>query len=151
MPNLFPTFDAPSLVEQSSEEPAPKYGRSWLFDFSRGDFVLDGSGRVTTTDGHSAWAHWCVKSILTERFARLAYGPGYGIEREHVLRQSGRPAVEAEVERAITEALLSDPRTQAVREFTFAWQGDQLLVSFVAVPVIGASERLEVKLVGGAA
>lgn len=148
MPSLYPIFEAPPLVEQQQTEPAPKYGKSWLFDFAKGDFVVDGAGRVPVADGHTAWVQWCIKTVLTERFAYLIYSPNYGCELEKAIQQPSRKAVEAELERTITEALLADPRTEMVRGFSFSWQGDQVKVSFTAVPVIGDPERLEVVLGG---
>jgi phage baseplate assembly protein W len=138
----------PSLVEQQQTEPAPKYGRSWLFDFAKGDFVVGGSGRVAEADGHTAWVQWCIKTVLTQRFAHVIYSFNYGTELEEALRQPSRKAVEAELERAITEALLADPRTELVRDFAFDWQGDEVTVALTVVPVIGPPERLEVKISG---
>jgi len=146
MPNLYPVFDMPDLVEQQQTEPAPKYGKSWLFDFAKGDFVLDGAGRIMIADGYTAWAQWCVKTILTQRFAHVIYSFDYGTELEEALKQPSRKAVEAEMERAITEALLADPRTEMVKDFVFEWEGDIVKVSFTAVPVIGEPARLEVVL-----
>ena len=146
LPSLYPVFEMPELMEQQQTEPAPKYGESWFFDFTKGDFVMDGAGRVLQTDGYTAWAQWCVKTVLTERFAYLAYSQNYGTEIETALRQPSRQAVEAELERAITEALLVDPRTEIARDFSFAWQGDEVYVSFTSVPRIGTAERIEVKL-----
>ena len=147
MPDLYPAFEMPEIVEQQTE-PAPKYGNSWFFDFVKGDFVMDGTGRVIQTDGHAAWAHWCVKAVLTERLAHVIYSSGYGCEVEHARRQPSRQAIEAELERVITEALLADPRTEMVRDFRFSWEGDQLTVIFTAVPVIGNPEVMEVVLSG---
>ncbi len=146
MPNLYPAFDMPELAEQQETEPAPKYGKSWLFDFKKGDFVVDGAGRVVEADGHTAWVQWCVKTVLTQRFAHVIYSSDYGTELEEALKQPSRKAVEAELERAITEALLADPRTEMVRDFTFEWEGDIVKVSFTVVPVIGEPARLEVVL-----
>lgn len=148
MPDLYPTFDMPEIIEQQQTEPAPQYGKSWLFDFEKGDFVTDGAGRVVEADGHTAWAQWCVKAVLTERFAYLVYSSDYGAELEQALKQPSRAAVEAELERAITEALLVDPRTERVTDFAFEWEGDAVKVSFTAVPVIGAPERVEVTIGG---
>lgn len=144
MPNLYPSFDMPELIEQQQTELAPRYGSSWFFDFGTGDFAIDGAGKVIQTDGHTAWAQWCVKTVLTERFAYLAYSQNYGTEIETALRQPSRQAVEAELERAITEALLVDPRTEMVRDFRFTWEGDQLQVAFTVVPAVGDPEWLEV-------
>lgn len=146
MPNLYPAFDMPELVEQQQTEPAPKYGKSWLFDFKKGDFVLDGAGRVVKADGHTAWVQRCIKTILTQRFAYVIYSSDYGTELEEAQKQPDRKAVEIELERAITEALLVDPRTEMVKDFVFEWEGDTVKVSFVAVPVVGPPERLEVIL-----
>jgi hypothetical protein len=146
MPNLYPVFEVPEIVEQQQTEPAPQYGKSWLFDFEKGDFVLDGTGRVVEADGHTAWVQWCVKTVLTQRFAHVIYSFDYGTELEEALKQPSRKAVEAELERVITEALLVDPRTEMVRDFTFEWEGDAVKVSFTAVPVIGPPEQMEVVL-----
>lgn len=148
MPNLYPAFDMPELVEQQQTEPAPKYSRSWLFDFSKGDFVVDSAGRVVEADGHTAWAQWCVKTVLTERFAHVIYSSDYGTESEQALKQPSRKAVETELERVITEALFVDPRTERVTDFAFEWDGDVVKVSFTVVPVVGPPERMEVVLSG---
>lgn len=143
MASLYPTFEMPELVEQRQERPQPKYPKSYLFDFEKGDFVVDGAGRVVIADGHTAWVQWCIKTILTERFACLAYSWDYGVEVGGALRQPSRLAIEMEVERTITEALLVDPRTEQVRDFTFRREADQLWVSFVAASVIGDAARIE--------
>lgn len=143
MPNLYPTFEMPELAEQQQAQPEPEYPKSYLFDFEKGDFVLDGAGRIVIADGHRAWAQWCVKTVLTERFAFLAYSWDYGVEIEEALKNPNRAAIEAEVERTITEALMVDPRTESVRDFSFRWQADELYVSFTVVPVIGEAARIE--------
>ena len=143
MPNLYPTFESPTIVEQEQPQLAPEYPKSYLFDFEKGDFVLDGAGRIAIADGHQAWVQWCVKTVLTERFAYLAYSWNYGAEIDEALKQPTRALVEMEIERTITEALLADPRTYAVRDFSFEWKGDELYVSFTAVPVIGDAARIE--------
>lgn len=148
MPNLYPAFDMPELIEQHQTEPVPQYGRSWLFDFEKGDFVVDGAGKIVLVDGHTAWAQWCIKTVLTERFAYLVYSHNYGTEIKSALRQPSRQAVESELERVITEALLADPRTQMVKDFVFEWEGDSVKVRFTAVPVIGEPAQLEVMLNG---
>jgi len=143
MPNLYPTFEPPTIVEQEQPQIAPEYPKSYLFDFEKGDFVLDGAGRIIIADGYTAWTQWCVKTILTERFAYLAYSRNYGVEIDEALKQPTRAAVETEVERTITEALLTNPRTYAVRDFSFEWRGNELYVSFTIIPVVGEAVRIE--------
>ncbi len=143
MQNLYPAFDMPEIVEQRQMRPEPEYPESYLFDFEKGEFVTDGAGRVVIADGHTAWKQWCMKTVLTERFACLAYGWDYGVEIEDALKMPSRAAVEMEIERTITEALLVDSRTETVKDFTFKWVGDQLGVDFTAIPVIGEAVRIE--------
>ncbi len=146
MASLYPAFEMPDLAEQQAPRPEPKYPVSYLFDFEKGEFVRDGAGRVVTADGHTAWKQWCIKAVLTERFACLAYGWDYGAEMENALKNPTRKAVEMNIERAITEALLVDPRTEQVRNFTVRWEGDQVWVSFVAVPVVGGEVKINAKV-----
>jgi uncharacterized protein YndB with AHSA1/START domain len=149
MPTLFPTFPAPPAVVQNTGVGGVRYGRSWEFDFAKGDFKVDGTGRVHGVDGHSAWVQWCVKTVLTPRRAYLAFTAGYGCEVEDAMRlAASRREVESEVTRTVTEALLGDSRTRAVSNFAFTWNGDEIHVSFTAEPIIGTAERLEVELNG---
>lgn len=148
-PSLYPTFDAPETFEQQQQRVVgPTYGRSYYFDFDQGDFRICGAGRCIGADGHTAWQQWCQKTVMTERFAHLIYGPGYGTETATALQQSQREAVQAELERAITEALTADPRTDSVRGFGFSWSGDALAVTFTMVPVVGPPSAMEV-MIGG--
>ena len=143
MPNLYPIFEPPTIVEQEQPQLAPEYPKSYLFDFEKGDFVRDAAGRIAVADGHQAWVQWCVKTVLTERFAYLAYSRNYGVEIEEALKQPTRALVEMEIERTITEALMTDPRTKLVRDFAFRWYADELYVSFTIVPAIGEPVRIE--------
>ncbi|MNW34039.1 hypothetical protein D3C74_110060 [compost metagenome] len=145
MPELFPTFEMPDIVENDSPNMV-RYPESPLFDFQMGEFVSDGAGRYVMADGHTAWAQWCKKAVLTERFAFLAYSTDYGSEIQAALRQPTRAAVQSELERTITETLLIDPRTQAVRDFVYRFEGDSVWVDLTVVPVIGQDQRLEVKI-----
>lgn len=147
MPELFPTFEPPELVEES-EEATPEYPPSWKFDFEKGDFLLDGAGRPVIADGHTAWIQWCIKAVLTQRYAYLAYDPEYCCDWEGLKDQPTRAAKESWIEREITEALMVDPRTEKVQDFAFEWVGDEVRVSFTVFPVVGSPERLEVTLSG---
>ncbi len=143
---LFPVFPTSSPAAQAAAA-APKFGTSYLFDFEAGDFVVDGSGRVQTADGQEAWRQWCVKACLTERFEHLVYGPGYGAENGRVRGAVNLEAAKTEAERAITEALLADPRTAPVTDFDFGDSaGDELRVSFTVTPAVGDPTTLEVML-----
>lgn len=144
MNSLYPVFDAPTLYEQSMAQPAPQYGRGLAFDFERGDFVLDGAGRLVQTDGHAEWVQWCRATVQVERYSALVHGHRYGCELLAAAQMPSPAVAESAIIRAITEALRGDGRTREVRDFAFHRMGDRLGVAFVAVPTVGAAERLEV-------
>lgn len=148
---LYPVFEMPATVAQREQERAkarqtPAYRRDIAFDFELGDIVIDGTGRPVLRDGHASWAQWCVKTVLTQRGAHPVYGSRYGVDLARARQMRGRAAQEAALTRAITEALLADPRTKLVREFRYTWEGDQVLVTFVVVPAVGMPQQVDVRL-----
>jgi hypothetical protein len=145
--DLMQTFD---IDDEVLDEPAegtvtdePVYGRSWLFDFNAGDFITSG-GRVAEADGYQAWVQWCVKAALTERDSYLIYDDDYGTDYEELRTAGARAASEDLIADSITEALMVDPRTGSVTGFDFAWQGDQIHVSFELTPALGTTQRVEI-------
>lgn len=145
--NLFPTFEMPDINPLNNSGNQIKYGRSWYFDFETGDFVKDGGNHIKESDGHTAWIQWCIKTCLTERFAFLAYSDAIGVENEEVKQQPNRKASESVLERTITEALLADPRTDSVQNFSFKWSGDEVYISFVAYPKVGLPAEVKFKTI----
>lgn len=146
MPNLYPTYNLPSIAkglampQKRAYKPAPK------FDFKTGDFVRDGAGRIVMADGREAYMEWCLKQCATERNTRLAYSGKIGVEIEAaVLDSASDPAaVQSAIERTITEALMVHPATEYVRKFQFSWDGgDSLHVKFVVKGRDWEEETLE--------
>lgn len=127
MPNLFPTEEVTATPEVT-EIPANQvqFGRSWKFDFEAGEFVLTPTGKVQETEDVDAWLEWCKKALQTARYRYLAYSRNYGQEFEDLIgRHLTRAGNESEIKRIVTECLMVDPRTAAVENFTFTWEGDQ--------------------------
>ena len=138
--NLFPVFDVPGeladdLPEQQRYRPAP------LFDLASGEFVLDGARRPMYGNGQQAWILWCCKTILTQRWAHLAYSGNAGIEADEAFREPDRQSQESALRRTVTEALLADPmgRAQQVRDFEFSWLADSLHITCTVIGADGNS------------
>ena len=143
MSDLYPSFDMPDIVG-ATENTVVAFPKSWLWDWDICDFVQTGSGDVVEVDGLTAWAQWCVKAILTQRLAFVVYDWNYGADIESCLKQPTRAVTEAELEREITEALLTDPRTAEVKNFRFEWSGDELTVWFTVVNALGQPAEIQV-------
>ncbi len=131
MDKLFPTFAVPKVVEGTLQE-ENRTKKSLYFDFEKGDFALEGSGEIKTATPYDAWVQWCLKTVLTQRWAFFAYSSQAGVEMEEAFSQQDRKAQESYLEKTVTEALLADPysRTKRVYDFTFVWQTDGVKVTF---------------------
>ena len=128
--NLFPVYDVPATLAENSPvkqryQPVPQW------DMEEGEFVMDGAKRLAYGSGYDAWVLWCIKTMLTQRWAHGGYSSNAGIEAEQAFRLPDRPAQESAFRRTITEALMADPmgRTAQVGEFQFAWGVDALNIT----------------------
>ena len=151
MADLFPVFDVPADIEGEDTEMEGyegEYAPAPLWDFAAGDFVMDGAHRSVYGSGYDAWVLWCTKTIMTQRWAHLAYSSSHGVEAEEAFAKADREAVESAFEASITEALLADPleRTVDVRDFEFSWEADSLTISCVAVGTDGNTADIEATL-----
>ena len=122
--NLFPVFDVPAVLAED-ELTIQRYLPAPLWDFERGDFILDGARKLQYGSGFEAWVLWCIKTVMTQRWAHGGYSTNAGIEAEQGFAERSRRAAESVFERTVTEALLADPmgRTTQVRNFRFTWEG----------------------------
>ena len=89
MAGLFPGFDIPSEIV-SSTDTQDQYSPAPLWDYENGDFVTDGAKRALYGSGYDAWVLWCTKSILTQRWAHLAYSSNTGIEADEAFKEPDR-------------------------------------------------------------
>lgn len=127
MPNLFP-LESEFMMDEVLDEAAivqVAFGRSWRFDYESGEFVMTPTGKLAVADEKEAWIQWCQKAIRTARYRYLIYSRDYGHELEDLIGSGvSRAVYESEIQRMVTEALMTDSRTQRVDEFSFAWAGD---------------------------
>lgn len=144
--NLFPVVEIPEEADEE-EEYDEEYRPSALWDFEKGDFALDGAGKVLEADGVEAYLQWCLKVAQTERYSCLAYDDDIGTEIDSILKND-RAALESEIERTITEALMVNPRTEYVQDFEFSGSGEEMYCSF-AVKGVGFEERTLTIGIGG--
>lgn len=83
------------------------------------------TGGVAQTPGMEAWLEWCRKAVRTARYRYMAYTRDYGQEFDDLIaRHLSRAGNEAEIKRMATEALMVDPRTAKVSDFSFEWRND---------------------------
>lgn len=128
--SLYPVFDVPAIVDEGKQYKTA-YMPSVAWDFNTGDFVRNGANQMAECEGSEAFKTWCMKMVCTERYTCLAYSDDIGVEIDAALKEKVDGAVESAVKRTITEALMVNPRTEYVRDFSFQRVRDKLRCSFV--------------------
>lgn len=124
--NLFPD-DTLWMLENSADlgSTGVTFGRSWLFDFEAGEFVVTPTRKISVAEDTAAWVMWCEKAVRTPRYRHLIYSRDYGHEYDDLIGKSySRAVMESEIERMTRDALMVDPRTAGVDIFTFEWSGE---------------------------
>ena len=129
---LYPVFDIPEDREDE-EDVEQRFLPTPLFDFERGDFVRDGSNRIVMVDGRDAFVLWVLKILSTQEGACLSYLE-QGVDIEGCMAEENRAAIQNALERSITEALMVNPCTERVYDFSFVWDTDSVRVSFIVKP-----------------
>ena len=132
---LYPVFDVPEVSDEDEEEYDTEYKRSMKWDPAKGDFVRDSTNRVMECSGQEAFMVWCYKIALTERYSCLAYPDEIGTELEDAVCDDDPATVESRMQRTITEALMTNPRTESVDNFVFTWNGDTVSCTFDVVGI----------------
>lgn len=126
MASLFPV-DTEWAVQENSDVESSEigFGRSWLFDFEAGEFVMTPTRKISVAADTAAWLMWCQKAVRTPRYRHLIYSRDYGQEYEDLIgKRFSRAVLESEIERMTTETLMEDSRTASVDNFTFDWSTD---------------------------
>lgn len=142
---LYPVFDVPS-AETKSKDAEQSFKPAPLFDYDIGDFVRDGANRIVMVDGRDSYILWVLKALKTQQGACLSY-MDFGINYEEALAETQREAVQASLERAISEALLRNPCTERVYDFVFEWDSDSLYAAFTVKPKSWAAFNIALNVV----
>ena len=118
--------------EDEDEETVIGYKIAPYFDSKTGDFILNGSGQITTADEVEAYTQWCENIVATDRYNHDSYTDDIGIDYDEVFAAETHEEAETILESEISEALACDPygRTQYVQNVAFEWTGpDEVEVS----------------------
>lgn len=140
--------------DELAEEDVPTIGKSFLFDFKKGDFVMK-DGKLVVLEGMEALKMWIIKVIRTEKFRFRIYentefenDEQYGVMLEDLIGSNfDREFIEAEIEREVTEALLLHEYIISVDEWQFERNSKKMTVSF-AVTTYDETLNMEVDLDG---
>lgn len=128
-------------------EDLPPIGKSFLFDFDKGEFVMR-NGKMVELHGVESLKMWIRKVLKTERFRFQIYeNVPYGVLLEELIGLNlPRAFIEAEIEREVTESLLLSPYIDRVIGWTFKRDGKWLRVFFQVVSPMYSTFDMEVSV-----
>ena len=118
-------------------------GKSFLFDFSKGDFATDDNGNLIETTKIDSLKMWIEKVLKTDINSFDIYKDSdYGVESLLDLVTSDFPMAfkKSEIERAVTKALLENSDIKSVQNFEFQRNKRLLTVSFDCTTIYGNVE-----------
>jgi len=129
----------------------PQIGRSFLFDFNEGDFVIR-DGRPVEVTGIEAVKTWIEKTIRTEKYRYKVYERKdkneYGVVLEDLIVGNNFPHsfVEAELKREITQALKRHPMIASLSDWKIEKKNPALKISFRVNLIDGNNFAQEVSI-----
>ena len=94
-------------------------GKSFLFDFTAGEFVIR-DGKLVECDGIEAIKIWVEKILRTEKGRFAIYsGTDYGCHLEDLIVGSNFSAafIESELRREVTDSLMQNPQIKNISNF----------------------------------
>ena len=132
---MFPEIIVPEYKEEKAR------GKSFLFDFAKGDFATI-DGRLVEVDTLESVKVWIEKILKTEKFKFKVYDNGqqeqYGVSLQDFIN-SGYPIdfVKVEIEREVEKALLKNEEITRVYNFIFSTEKRKLVCEFHCNTIYG--------------
>lgn len=145
---MFPEF-SPQL--NNIQNTKTTLGKSFLFDFDKGDFVVK-DGKLVAAENIEALKIWVEKILRTEKFKFKIYKKDtkreYGITLQDLIVGYDYPKqfIEAEIKREVTEALLKHPLVSSLDNWSIEKNNPILKISFKVVLKDGNTFNEEVNL-----
>lgn len=143
---ILPKITELELPKQEENE-VQDLGKSFLFDFKKGDFVLK-DGRLVEIEGIKAIQVWIEKVLRTQKFRWGIYKDvDYGCTIEDLIVGNSYPKsfLESELKREITDAVLKHPLIESLINWDFVRTDDKLRVIFTVNLLDGKTFNQEVK------
>lgn len=138
---MLPKITELEFETQDIETDLPPLGKSFLYDFDTGDFVLR-NGKMVEVYGLETLKQWILKVLKTERFRFRIYKEiPYGVTLEDLIGSSlPRAFIEAEIKREVTASLVEHTHIQDIQKWQFSREGKWMRIKFTVITVEGAFE-----------
>lgn len=118
------------------ESGPPSFGRSWAFDFEKGDFVVTSTGAVKETTGIETLKQAILKVLLTARYTFGIYN-AYGAGIDAAIGYDNYGLVHSDIRYLIRTALERDNRVARINAIWVTPEGDKTFVRIDVTAING--------------
>lgn len=127
--------------ETQETKTVPKMGKSFSYDFKKGDFVKV-DGRLEVIEDKEALELWITKAIMTEFYRFRVYDDvDYGTVTEGLIGTNYPQAfIESELQREITLSVTRHELIDHLEDFSFERLSDEMMIYFTVITTDGAFE-----------
>lgn len=147
---MLPRLNLDSAIEEINVEEKKNQGKTFLYDFKKGDFVIK-DGRLVEVEGKEAIKVWIEKILRTEKFKFEIYKEDEGIDEYGVNIKdliSGKKVpqffLQSELRREIEEALKKHSEIDRIEDFRVEQELSTLKTFFTVILKDGETFNQEV-------
>lgn len=127
--------DPTALATPIPDPPPIPFGRSWVFDWELGQFVV--AGAPDDTVGTGTLAQWCLCAIHTARYACPVFSDEFGTEDpDDLIGEFAAGTLLSDWQAAIVEALMVHDRITSVENFDASWDPAAGVLTVTSLDVI---------------
>ncbi|WP_077369717.1 DUF2634 domain-containing protein [Anaerosalibacter sp. Marseille-P3206] len=148
---MFPTLNLDNIVKELQVEEKKNQGKTFLYDFKKGDFAIRG-GRLVEVEGKEAVRVWIEKILRTEKFKFEVYKEDegideYGISIKDLIQGKKVPQffLQSELRREIEQALKKHSEIDRIEDFRTEQELATLKIYFTVILKNGETFNQEVK------
>lgn len=148
---MFPTLDLDNVIEELQVEEKKNQGKTFLYDFDKGDFVIR-DGRLVEVEGKEAIKVWIEKILRTEKFKFEIYKENgeideYGVSIKDLILGKKVPQffLQSELKREIEQALKKHSEIDRIEDFRTEHELATLKIYFTVILKNGETFNQEVK------
>lgn len=138
MANLFPTGSLENVTLK--ENKTVEFKGSYAIDFKTMEFIKNLDGTIKVLDVFESYIQWCQLAMMTARYKYKAYSSKFG--RDIIGKTIDTKAMELELKRITTEALMVHPMTSSVDNFVFTWGNGEVYYTYDVTTTKGQSKAL---------
>ncbi|MBU5427151.1 DUF2634 domain-containing protein [Tissierella pigra] len=147
---MFPKLDLDNIVEELQFEEKKNEGKTFLFDFEKGDFVIK-DGRLVEVEGKEAIKIWIEKILRTEKFKFEVYKADenineYGTTIKKLIQGKKVPQffLQSELKREIEEVLKRHSEIDRIKDLRTEQEVATLRIYFTIILKNGETFNQEV-------